>query len=337
MIDGSFLIVLTRRRRHPRSVTDVETAYRLVQAGDAGQAVQLLKRRANDGDAASLLELGVWFLDGRHIRRDLARARDCFRQAGELGATAAEQVYIAFLANGIGGEANWQAAKDRLIKLAGQDAQAAQQLELVKQMTLDDDGNPRDRLLARKLSSSLEVSVFEEFASMAECEYLIGAAAPLLQQSVIVDPDTGQLRPHPIRTSDGAFFPWAAEDLVISALNRRIASASGTQVQCGEPLQVLRYRPGQEYRPHFDALPAESNQRAYTMLVYLNEGYVGGETLFMRTGLKFAATKDAALLFRNTDPEGRPDHNAEHAGLPVLRGEKFVASRWIRERPLVVS
>ena len=152
-------------------MTDVETAYRLVEAGDPGQAVQLLGRRGDEGDAASLLELGVWFLDGRHVRRDLARARDCFRRAGELGAAAAEQVFIAFLANGIGGEADWQTAKDRLLKLAGQDAKAAQQLELVEQMALDDSGNPRDRLMARNLSSSPEVSVFEHFASSAECEY----------------------------------------------------------------------------------------------------------------------------------------------------------------------
>jgi prolyl 4-hydroxylase len=337
LIAGPFLIVLPRAERHPRSVTDVETAYRLVEAGDAGQAVQLLERRANEGDAASLLELGVWFLDGRHVRRDLARARDCFRRAGELGDLAAEQVFIAFLANGIGGGADWRAAKDRLLMLAREDAKAAQQLELVEQMALDDDGNPRDHLIVRNLSSSPQVSVFEDFASPVECEYLISAAGPLLQQSVVVDPDTGQLRPHPIRTSDGAFFPWAAEDLVISALNRRIASASGTTSQCGEPLQVLRYRPGQEYRPHFDALPAGSNQRAYTMLVYLNDGYAGGETSFTRTGLTFAGAKGAGLLFRNTGPGGKPDQNAEHAGLPVLQGEKFVASRWIRERPLVVS
>jgi prolyl 4-hydroxylase len=315
----------------------VEAAYRLVDAGDAGQALQLLERGARQGDAASLLELGVWFLDGRHVRRDLGRARDCFGRAGELGDSAAEQVYIAFLANGIGGEANWHAAKDRLLKLARQDAKAAQQVERVEQMALDDSGNPQGNLVARKLSSSPEVSVFEQFMSPAECDYLISAANPLLQQSVIVDPSSGQLRPHPIRTSDGAFFPWAAEDLVISALNRRMAKASRTDTQCGEPLQVLRYRPGQEYRPHFDALPAASNQRVYTMLVYLNDGYAGGETFFTRTGLKYAGKRGAGLLFRNVGPEGRPDPQAEHAGLPVVQGEKFIASRWIRERPLVAS
>jgi prolyl 4-hydroxylase len=71
------------------------------------------------------------------------------------------------------------------------------------------------------------------------------------------------------------------------------------------------------------------------MLVYLNEGYEGGETLFTRAGLKQAGKTGEGLLFRNADPSGVPDRHAEHAGLPVVAGEKYVASRWIRERPMM--
>jgi prolyl 4-hydroxylase len=188
-----------------------------------------------------------------------------------------------------------------------------------------------------QLSVTPEVWRFNDFASLTECLYLIETAEPLLQQSVVVDPVTGQFRPHPVRTSEGATFPWVSEDLVVTALNRRIAVASGTDASCGEPLQVLRYRPGQEYRPHLDALPTGANQRVLTMLVYLNEDYEGGETLFSRTGLKYAGKAGDGLLFRNANPDGVPDPSAEHAGLPVLAGEKYVASRWIRERPLMAS
>jgi prolyl 4-hydroxylase len=128
-------------------------------------------------------------------------------------------------------------------------------------------------------------------------------------------------------------FPWVSEDLVIHALNRRIAITSGTDVFAGEPLQVLRYSPGQQYRPHLDALPTGDNQRILTMLVYLNEDYEGGETHFTRTGLRFAGSAGDALLFRNATSDGLPDEMAQHAGLPVVRGEKYLASRWIRQRP----
>jgi prolyl 4-hydroxylase len=315
-------------------MTEVETAYRLLNGGDVGQALAALERGAAANDPASLLELGVWYLEGRHVSRDLSLSRERFRRAGELGDATAEHVYIAFLANGIGGEGDWQAAKERLRKLAVVDERAAHQIELVEDMNLRPDGCPASQRDGRQLSVEPEAWVFEDFASAAECEYLISTAQPLLQPSVIVDPATRQLRPHPIRTSDGAMFPWVSEDLVISALNRRIAAASETELACGEPLQVLRYRPGQEYRPHLDALPSGENQRVLTMLVYLNADYRGGETLFTRTQLKFAGGVGDGLLFRNARPGGLADPSSQHAGLPVLDGEKYIASRWIRERPV---
>jgi prolyl 4-hydroxylase len=330
-----FDIVSKPRRLHPSHVTQVETAYRLLNDGDVRHAIACLEQGVAKGDPASLLELGIWYLEGKHLRRDLRRSRECFRQAGELGEATAAHVYICFLANGIGGEANWQAAREQLRQLAESDPKAARQVGLVETMELDDRGYPKTKSVGDPLSTTPEVWRFSDLASSAECLYLIETSELLFQQSVIIDPSTGQSRPHPVRTSDGAIFPWASEDLVITALNRRIAVASGTDASCGEPLQVLRYRPGQEYRPHLDALPASGNQRVLTMLVYLNEGYEGGETLFTRAGLKQAGKTGEGLLFRNADPRGVPDRHAEHAGLPVVAGEKYVASRWIRERPMM--
>ena len=98
----------------------------------------------------------------------------------------------------------------------------------------------------------------------------------------------------------------------------------------GETLQLLRYAPGAQYRAHFDALAGEANQRVATVLVYLTDDYEGGETQFVRTGLAYRGRKGDALLFRNVDAGGRPDPMALHAGLPVTRGVKIIASRWIR-------
>ena len=100
-------------------------------------------------------------------------------------------------------------------------------------------------------------------------------------------------------------------------------------------LQVLRYAVGQEYRPHHDAIEGETNQRVLTFLVYLNDDYDGGATEFLSTGLKLKGAKGDGLLFRNADVSGVPDPASRHAGLPVLNGEKYLASRWIRQRPMV--
>ncbi|MET0180846.1 MAG: 2OG-Fe(II) oxygenase, partial [Novosphingobium sp.] len=86
-------------------------------------------------------------------------------------------------------------------------------------------------------------------------------------------------------------------------------------------------------RPHHDAIAGLTNPRVWTVLIYLNEGYGGGETHFPANGLRVKGRIGDAVLFRNLTPAGDPDPLAGHAGLPVSAGEKWLATRWIRARP----
>jgi prolyl 4-hydroxylase len=195
---------------------------------------------------------------------------------------------------------------------------------------LDPKGFPRRPPPVRPLSTAPRVAACEGFMTKIECAYLRESAEPALEPSMVIDPTTGALVPHPVRSSDAATFGVFAEDLVVNALNRRMAAVSGTRFDQGEPLQLLRYRPGGEYKPHMDALPAEPNQRVLTVLIYLSDDYQGGETRFPHTGLSYRGRTGDALLFRNAGADGRPDPLSLHAGLPVTRGIKYLASRWIR-------
>ena len=96
---------------------------------------------------------------------------------------------------------------------------------------------------------------------------------------------------------------------------------------------MLRYRPGDEYRPHLDTLPGVANQRAVTVLTYLNDGYAGGQTCFTELGITVEGKRGDALVFVNIDDDGLPDPRLRHAGLPVVQGTKWLASRWIRQAP----
>jgi prolyl 4-hydroxylase len=198
-------------------------------------------------------------------------------------------------------------------------------------MRLTADGAPAAPLAARRLSERPDVRLFPALLTPAECTHVASVGADLLEPSMIVDPATGKMRPDPVRTSDAAVIGPAREDLVIRALNRRIAAASGTAIDAGEPLTVLRYAPGQQYRPHHDALSGAVNQRRWTMLVYLNQGYGGGETVFPATGLSVKGRGGDGLLFANLDSEGGIDAMAQHAGLAVTTGAKWLCTRWIRE------
>jgi prolyl 4-hydroxylase len=183
------------------------------------------------------------------------------------------------------------------------------------------------------VSNAPYLTLFRALFTPEECRYLVEAAAPMLAPSVVVDPASGAQRPDPVRVSDAMGFTAPLENPAVHALNQRLAAASGTLAAQGEPLQVLRYRPGGEYRPHFDAIPGFANQRILTMIVWLNADYEGGETMFMKTGMKIKGDRGDALLFRNARPDGGRDPDAAHAGLKVTSGEKWIASRWIRALP----
>jgi prolyl 4-hydroxylase len=315
-------------------MSDVHHAQSLLEAGRVQDGLSLLAQAARQDDPGALNALAHLALAGDFVRRDLALSRDLFRRAASAGSVAGAAAFRAFVANGTGGPADWPAAIRLLAQDASRDPSAERELRLIESMQLSESGEPLDTVASERVSDSPEVTVFASLFSDVECDYLVKAALPLLQPSKVIDPISGELTANPVRTSDAAAFSLVAESPAIHALCVRLAKASGTNVKQGEPLQVLRYLPGQEYRPHFDALSQTDNQRILTFLVYLNDGYDGGATRFMKSNLAVNGRKGDALLFRNADDGGRPDPNSQHAGDPIEAGQKFIASRWIRQRVL---
>jgi prolyl 4-hydroxylase len=265
---------------------------------------------------------------------DTAAAREFMRQSGELGRLDSAGIYANFLAGGIGGAREWQNALAMLRALAKVDRQSARELALIEQMALTDDGDPLSVPPAEAVCEEPFIVAFRGLFSAAECGYLIDAAKPMLTPALIVDVETGAEKADPVRISDGCSFGWALENPAVHALNRRLAAASGTAAEQGEPLQILRYGVGGEYKPHYDSVPGFSNQRALTVLVWLNEDYDGGETWFNTPQLALKGQAGDAVLFRNIGPDDRRDPRSAHAGLPVTAGEKLLASKWIRQRAL---
>ena len=317
----------------------VTKANALLERNDVRGAGQILQQAERAGDALAARELALWLLTGQIVRRDLAASRAMFERAAALDDSYSSAVARAFIAGGVGGPADWSRAMTSLRDAASNDRNASDQLRLIEGMALDDEGEPLCELSSETLCEAPEIRHFPALFSAAECAYLIDVAKPNLQPSVVVDPRTGRQVANPVRTSSATGFPFTDENPAIHALNRRLAVASGTKVRAGEPLQILHYAPGQQYHEHSDALPGvtPSQQRVLTFLVYLNEDFDGGETSFPQLGIKARGKTGDGLLFRNASADGRPDPLAIHAGLPVTRGVKYLASRWIRAAPLIVE
>ena len=184
------------------------------------------------------------------------------------------------------------------------------------------------------------VVVFENLLSEAECDALIGLVEGKLQRATVVDDAGGGFLEHEHRTSDNAEFA-LGEHAVVAAIEARLAALLGWPVENGEGLQVLRYGEGGEYRAHydyFDATPGGlqqmevGGQRVGTCVMYLSEVEAGGGTRFPSIGFEVRPRKGGAVFFADIDAFGAPDELTLHAGVPVVRGDKYVATKWLRER-----
>lgn len=175
--------------------------------------------------------------------------------------------------------------------------------------------------------------------SPEECAALIALAQPRMARSLTVHTATGGEELNPHRTSDGMFFE-RGETALVQRIEERIARLLGWPLENGEGLQVLHYRPGAEYKPHYDYFdPAEpgtpsmlqrGGQRVGTLVVYLNTPEHGGHTTFPDLGLAVAPQCGNAVFFSYEQPH--PDTRTLHGGAPVVTGEKWVATKWLRER-----
>lgn len=181
------------------------------------------------------------------------------------------------------------------------------------------------------------IVVLRDLLSDAECDALIEQARPRLSRSETVVNRTGGSEVNAARTSQGMFFSRGEGDLV-SAIEARIAALLNWPVDRGEGLQVLRYGVGAEYRPHFDyfdpaqpgsqAILKRGGQRVGTVLMYLNTPEAGGATTFPDAGVEVHALRGSAVFFAYEQPS--PLTRTLHGGAPVLAGEKWVATKWLR-------
>ena len=192
------------------------------------------------------------------------------------------------------------------------------------------------------LSTSPRIYLIENFLSAKECDHLIEIAKPHLQRSTVINDgvaNEGKLDAR--RTSQGMFILDHLKDRIVKKIEKRLAALTELPIQNGESIQVLQYREGAEYQPHHDyfnpATPGgmshlnRGGQRVASVIMYLNTPQEGGETIFPRVNIRVTPKKGSAVLFYNCLTTGEVDPLSLHGGAPVIAGEKWIATKWIRQ------
>ena len=128
----------------------------------------------------------------------------------------------------------------------------------------------------------------------------------------------------------------------VANISQRIDALMGVDAAIGEPVQGQRYTLGQEFKAHNDWFytsesywPGEverGGQRSWTTMAYLNPVEAGGATFFTRLGIQIEPKPGVLLIWNNALPDGRPNEDTLHAGMPVLAGAKYVITKWYRTR-----
>ncbi|WP_423142622.1 2OG-Fe(II) oxygenase [Parablastomonas sp. CN1-191] len=188
----------------------------------------------------------------------------------------------------------------------------------------------------RVVSDKVEMFTVAGFLSVEECGALCRMIDRTARPSTVYDHGY----PADYRTSwsgdiDGA-------DPVVQAVVKRIDALLGIPGAYGEPVQGQRYLAGQQYKQHNDwfytlapywkAEAKRGGQRCFTAMAYLNAVEEGGSTDFTRAGFSVPPQAGSLLIWNNATTDGFPNEDAMHAGTPVIKGAKYVITKWYRTR-----
>ncbi|MFT3728708.1 MAG: 2OG-Fe(II) oxygenase [Terricaulis sp.] len=193
---------------------------------------------------------------------------------------------------------------------------------------------------------SPRVFTIRNFIPAPACNWLIKYGRKNLQRAAIQDAaKNGAFVVDDARTNSVAPTSILQHDLVIQLTNMRIAAMTGIPIAQQEATNILHYARGQQYAPHFDFIREHEEagfahelrsmgQRVLTFLIYLNDDYEGGETAFPLLNWSFKGKAGDALMFWNLSAAGEREQLSLHAGTPVTKGEKWLLSKWMRQRPV---
>ena len=230
-----------------------------------------------------------------------------------------------------------------------QDTQALQALPvitLVPQLAMDDSPLYLDledrRVSVLSVMREPNIIVIGNFLSDEECEGLIEGAKPRLARSLTVAVESGGEEVNADRTSNGMFYA-RSENELIARIERRLAQLTRWPLDNGEGMQVLHYHPGAEYKPHYDyfdpnepgtpTILKRGGQRVATIIMYLHEPTKGGGTTFPDVKFEVAPKRGHAVFFSYN--RAHPSSKSLHGGAPVIEGEKWIATKWLREGKFV--
>lgn len=203
-----------------------------------------------------------------------------------------------------------------------------------------------DNYEIEKLHSKPDIFLIKNFLSPKECDYIINLGEPHIVKSEVCGSKGS--KSHMNRTSMTAhigkkFLRNNNPDKVLLSVLKRASKIGGLPEENIEPIQLVKYLPGQYFKNHYDYLDRKnpiykkniekSGQRQQTFFVYLNDvdDNLGGKTNFPKINKTFQGKKGEAIFWSNM-VNGEDDKNTLHSGTELKKGIKYGLNVWVREK-----
>jgi len=194
------------------------------------------------------------------------------------------------------------------------------------------------------LSKTPLIYYIDNFVKDKEIDFIINSSKDKLKKAHVsyLNKDKHKYKNYTGRTNSSYWLP-KDKDPIVLRLCKRIAKEINCDWKHFENYQVIHYNPGEEYQYHFDAYDkndkekynefcSERGNRLKTVLVYLNDVEEGGGTGFQIINKKVDAKKGRIVVFENVNKDNIRYKRSLHAGLPVIKGEKWAFNLWLREK-----
>ena len=186
------------------------------------------------------------------------------------------------------------------------------------------------------------IAVVHDFISQEECEEILAYSWQNMERSTVASKD-GKGQKHDKRTGSNTWLQHDASP-IIKGVADRISQMVRMPLKNAEPFQVVYYKENEEYDYHWDSFDESDDvateeytknggQRLITVLGYLRDVPKGGETGFNHLGVNIQPRRGSIIVWWNVEPNTtKREIKSQHAGLPVLEGEKYAFNLWFREK-----
>ena len=321
-----------------------------------------LRHSAKTGSVEAMSRLGRLLVAGKRAPHEPQEGAALLAAAMEKGDADATCVMATLSGAGAWAQQSWPKALD-LLQLAAERGSkyARQQLPMLagdQALAGKARHDATDPDLWKRLRESIDLEKWvvppppvqiceapriwtvSDFTTPGVCDWLMDKAKGNLAPSMMFDGQKSRF--NATRTCSDYVFDMVSSGVILVLLRIKISLATGQAVPQMEPPQIFHYDVGQEIKPHHDFLydgeHAYGNEGGYqgdrkaTFLLYLNDDYEGGELEFVHPGLRHKGKKGDGIFFASMK-DGKPDKESLHGALPVTKGEKFILSQWIHDRP----